>query len=144
MGAARVLDHTGPATAPRPVRHLSVVREADPCEPGAGVDLTRSASLATPLPTRTVRLTARGRRVILGFLASVIAATLLVFASTGAATVEQPRQVVVEQGQTLSEIALVELPDVGLRRAVIEIQLANSLSTDRIHTGQVLVIPELD
>ena len=47
----------------------------------------------------------------------------------------------VSSGDTLSEIAARELPGLPIAEGVIEIQLANGLSTAQISAGQALVIP---
>jgi LysM repeat protein len=49
--------------------------------------------------------------------------------------------VTVGAGQTLSEIAVRELPGMPVANAVAELQLANNLPTNHVHAGQVLVIP---
>ena len=51
------------------------------------------------------------------------------------------RVVVVQAGQTLSEIAVRELPDLPMGTAGAEIQIANKLNTSHVHAGQQLVIP---
>lgn len=54
---------------------------------------------------------------------------------------EDPVTVTVEPGQTLSEIAATTMPGLPLDRAVVEIQLANALSSMHVQAGQTLVIP---
>lgn len=52
-----------------------------------------------------------------------------------------PRTITVQSGDTLSHIAVRELPDLPMGTAVAEIQLANRLNTSHVHAGQRLVIP---
>jgi LysM repeat protein len=47
----------------------------------------------------------------------------------------------VRSGQTLSEIAARELPDLAVSDGVVELQLANALSTSQVRAGQTLLIP---
>jgi LysM repeat protein len=47
----------------------------------------------------------------------------------------------VQSGQTLSEIAATQLPDLPVAEAVAQIQLANDLASDQVHAGQTLRIP---
>ncbi len=49
--------------------------------------------------------------------------------------------VTVESGQTLSEIAVRELPGMPVQRAVVALRMANELSSSQIVPGQKLVIP---
>ncbi|MBK9476215.1 MAG: LysM peptidoglycan-binding domain-containing protein [Tetrasphaera sp.] len=49
--------------------------------------------------------------------------------------------VTVESGQTLSEIAVRELPGMSVQRAVVALRVANDLSSSQIVPGQQLVIP---
>jgi LysM repeat protein len=58
-----------------------------------------------------------------------------------AAAPAQTHTITVEAGQTLSEIAASQLPALSLGDAIVEIQMANGLSTDQVHAGQTLAIP---
>ncbi|HET7476022.1 MAG TPA: LysM peptidoglycan-binding domain-containing protein [Dermatophilaceae bacterium] len=49
----------------------------------------------------------------------------------------------VRAGQTLSEVAALELPSLPLRQAITELQLVNSLNSSQVHAGQTLLIPRL-
>jgi len=93
------------------------------------------ASLAGP-----VSITRRGRLALLGLaLALVVVVGLMGMRGAGAA---EPQQVVtVGAGQTLSEIALAELPDMSIGEGILAIQLANQMSTAQVSAGQQLVIP---
>lgn len=89
-----------------------------------------------------LRLTRRGRTVI-----ALLALVLLLAAGLGATAAfaggapAQSHTITVLTGQTLSEIAAAQLPGLRLSDAIVEIQLANSLSTDQVHAGQTLTIP---
>ncbi len=74
-------------------------------------------------------------------MAVVIAVVLLAAGGTGA-TGASDRTVTVLPGQTLSHVAVRELPSLPLGTAVAELQLANRLNTTHVHAGQVLRIPE--
>ena len=88
----------------------------------------------------TVRLTRRGRlTVTLGALfALVVAAAAVLLASLPA---DAGSEIVVQPGQTLSQIAGTHLPELTLDRALVQIQRANGLSTGHVQAGQTLVIP---
>jgi len=49
----------------------------------------------------------------------------------------------VQQGQTLSQVAAEQLPQLPLAEAVAEIQVANNLPSAQVHAGQSLVIPRV-
>jgi hypothetical protein len=49
----------------------------------------------------------------------------------------------VSRGQTLSQIAAQQLPDLPLRDGVAALQLANGLNASDIHAGQVLTVPDV-
>lgn len=93
-------------------------------------------------PAGPVRITRRGRLALTLAAVGLIAAVGF-GASTAMASASTPttRTVTVLPGQTLSEIAASELPGVALGNAVVEIQVANALSTDQVHAGQTLTIP---
>lgn len=87
------------------------------------------------------RMTRRGRLLRLVGLMAVagsLAWSLLGALSAGATP---QRDVTVQSGQTLSEVAARELPRLPVREGVAQIQLANRLSSSEIHAGQVLQIP---
>ena len=116
------IGYAGAAAPSRP--HLVVLPG------GAG-----QASLAGP-----ARITRRGRLALLGLvLALVVAVGLMGMRGAGAA---EPQQVLtVGAGQTLSEIALAELPEMSIGEGILAIQLANQMSTAQVSAGQQLVIP---
>ncbi len=107
--------------------------------------------LPAPVPThpagatvmvRSIRVTRRGRLLVTA-LTTLLVLTL-VAAMSGLLPAfggVQPVDVVVQPGQTLSEIAAVHLPGLPVGQGVVEIQLANSLSSLQVQAGQVLHIP---
>jgi hypothetical protein len=91
-----------------------------------------------------VRLTRRGRIVVAVMTTLAVAALALVLASSvDAAPAQIDHAVTVSAGQTLSEVAAVQLPKLPVRDAVAQIQLANSLSSSQVHAGQILLIPAI-
>ncbi len=94
---------------------------------------------ATP---RLVRMTRRGRLVRTGLAVAVAVALTWAVLGAVAAAAAAPHLVTVTRGQTLSEIAAQQLPDLPVRDGVVAIQLANGLSTSDIHAGQVLTVPD--
>jgi LysM repeat protein len=87
------------------------------------------------------RLTRFGRLVIALALATAIAVLGVGLAGQLATAGSAPRTVTVVSGDTLSEIADRELPGLPIADGVIEIQLANGLSSSQVSAGQALVIP---
>ena len=88
------------------------------------------------------RITRRGRLVLTGtvtlLLAVTVAAVIGSVLPAGASSVET---VVVQPGQTLSEIAATQLPDLSVNSAIVQIQLANDMNSLQVQAGQVLEIP---
>jgi LysM repeat protein len=106
---------------------------------------------ALAVHSRAGRLGARPQRVararlrVVLVVALVLATAAVVVSGTvarasGSGTVG-PRTITVQRGDTLSHIALRELPALPVGTAVAEIQLANKLNTTHVHAGQRLVIP---
>ncbi len=89
-----------------------------------------------------LRLTRLGRLVIALAIATAIAVLGVGLAGQLATAGSAPRAVTVGSGDTLSEIAARELPGLPIADGVIEIQLANGLSSSQISAGQALVIPQ--
>ena len=87
-----------------------------------------------------LRLTRRGRLALLLLVLSA-AAVMSLTGLRGAGASEPLRSVTVAPGQTLSEIALAELPMMSISQGIVAIQLANELSTAQVSAGQQLVIP---
>ncbi|WP_404392959.1 LysM peptidoglycan-binding domain-containing protein [Humibacillus xanthopallidus] len=105
-----------------------------------GPDAVRAAraARATQPPLRLTRL---GRLVIALVIATAIAVLGVGLAGQLATASSAPRAVTVVAGDTLSEIAARELPGLPIADGVIEIQLANGLSSSQVSAGQALLIP---
>ncbi len=106
----------------------------------------------------TVRLTRRGRFVVL-VMVGLLVAGVVVGVGAGAGVRDgrgtagagpaggagvvtgSQRVVVVAAGQTLSEIAVTELPALPMTEAVVRIQLANDMNSTHVRAGQRVVIP---
>lgn len=89
------------------------------------------------------RMTRFGRLLVgIGIL---LAATMLAVTLVGAAGAETAIDHVVRvtAGQTLSEVAVRELPQLPVAEGVAQIQLANALSSSHVHAGQELKIPRV-
>jgi hypothetical protein len=97
----------------------------------------RAARAAAP----AIRLTRFGRLLRTLLVACVIALLGVGLAGQLASATGDPRLVTVQPGQTLSGIASHELPDLTIGDGVVQLQVANGLSTSQIHVGQQLVIP---
>ena len=91
-------------------------------------------------PAGPVRVTRRGRLALLG-LAVAIAALVGLVGMRGADAAERLPTITVAAGQTLSEVALAELPEMSISEGVLAIQMANKMSTAQVSAGQELVIP---
>jgi hypothetical protein len=128
--------------AVRRQRAAQAERAAAPARPHltlvpTGRDAVRAARSAQP----PLRLTALGRLVVALLVAAVVTVLAIGLAGQLASASGQPRTITVEWGQTLSGIAARELPDLPISEGVVELQIANALSTSQIHAGQHLVIP---
>ena len=108
-----------PADRPSPVRCAS---------PGAGQ------------PAAPVRITRRGRLALLALVLAIVAVVGLM-GMRGAGAVEPLPTVTVAPGQTLSEVALAELPQMSISEGILAIQIANQMSTAQVSAGQEHVIP---
>jgi hypothetical protein len=135
MSAALALDARDRAT------HLSEVVPSTPdARPRLRLVPTGPEVVATRRP---VRVTRRGRLLRSGLAAAVtlaVAWTVISAVTAGAVT---SHLVTVSRGQTLSQIAAQQLPDLPLRDGVAALQLANGLNTSDIHAGQVLTVPDV-
>jgi LysM repeat protein len=88
----------------------------------------------------SLRLTRRGRlAVTLSMLVTLTVSLLAVLLAVLPA--DAGREVVVRPGQTLSEIAVAQLPGLTPDRAMVSIQRANGMNTAQVQAGQTLVIP---
>lgn len=74
------------------------------------------------------------------FVAAVLAIMVLGIGGAGAAP-GPVGSVEIRSGQTLSEIAVTQMPGVPVAEAVARIQLANNLPSTHVTAGQVVVIP---
>jgi LysM repeat protein len=99
-----------------------------------------SGAARTASDAGSVRLTRRGRLALL-LLVLAVAAVLSLTGLRGAGASEPLRSVTVAPGQTLSQIALAELPTMSISQGIVAIQMANDLSTAQVSAGQQLVIP---
>lgn len=88
------------------------------------------------LPVQVVRLT----RALLAF-GVVSLLVLLVWARATAPEVPAEHAITVEPGQTLSQIAVEELPAIPVDIAVMRIQIANDMKDSDLIAGQELLIP---
>jgi hypothetical protein len=88
-----------------------------------------------------LRLTRRGRLVLLVVAALAVAAVLALTDIVGAGAAQPERTVTVLPGQTLSEVAAAELPELSISEGIVALQLANSLNTAQVSAGQELVVP---
>ena len=122
---------------PRPVArpHLVLVPTGRDAVPAARA--ARAAGAAQP----PLRLTRFGRLVVAVLVAAVVSLLAVGLAGQLASASSESRTVTVGAGQTLSGIAARELPQLSVADGVVELQVANSLSSDEIHVGQQLVIP---
>ncbi|HEY7722104.1 MAG TPA: LysM peptidoglycan-binding domain-containing protein [Pedococcus sp.] len=100
---------------------------------------------AVPTPVAgPLRITRAGRLAItLTVAAALVALALTVFGGGDAAAVTPAADhaTTVQAGQTLSQIAVEQLPGVPMSEAVAQIQLANNLPSTHVHAGQTLLIP---
>jgi len=91
-----------------------------------------------------IRFTRRGRLVItLMAVAAVVTLAMVLAASVDAAPPQIDHATTVLAGQTLSEVAAVQLPSLPIRDAVARIQLVNGLNSLQVHAGQSLLIPAM-
>ncbi|WP_377641803.1 LysM peptidoglycan-binding domain-containing protein [Oryzobacter terrae] len=91
-------------------------------------------------PAAAVRITRRGRLALLA-LALATAGVLGLTGLSGAGAAEPLTVVTVAPGQTLSEIAATQLPDLSVSTGIVAIQVANELNSAQVSAGQQLVIP---
>ena len=89
-----------------------------------------------------LRLNRRGRlAVTVVVLAAVLTLTVVLAAGSGAAEPVVQSTATVTAGQTLSEVAAAQLPDLPIAEGVARLQLANHLESTQIHAGQRLLVP---
>jgi hypothetical protein len=93
-------------------------------------------------PAARLRLTRAGRLAItLTVVVAAVAIAIALFSGGGAAAPVVDHATTVQPGQTLSEIAAQQLPQLAVSDAVARIQVANDLTSSQVHAGQTLVIP---
>ena len=92
-------------------------------------------------PATPLRITRAGRLALT--LTVVVAAVALAVAlfSGGASATVIDHSTTVRPGQTLSEIATQQLPQLSMAEAVAQLQVANNLTGSDVHAGQTLLIP---
>jgi hypothetical protein len=89
-----------------------------------------------------LRLNRRGRlAVTVVVLAAVLTLTVVLAAGSGAAEPVVQSTATVTAGQTLSEVAAAQLPDLPIAEGVARLQLVNHLESTQIHAGQRLLVP---
>jgi hypothetical protein len=125
----------GPALAPARIPTRATLPRLRLVGPGERVS-------APPRPR--IRLTRRGRLLITLMVAATGLTLTVVLTTSVSPTVPQiDHATTVSAGQTLSEVAAAELPDLPVAEAVAHLQLANGLNTLQVHAGQSLLIPTL-
>jgi hypothetical protein len=127
---------TSPATPSPPARpRLRLVGPDECVSPGGRVG-------APAMPA--MRLTVRGRLVI-ALVVGVAAVTLAVVLATSvdAAAPQIDHATTVSAGQTLSDVAVAQLPSLPINDGVAWIQLVNGLNTSQVYAGQSLLIPAM-
>ncbi|KYH43918.1 LysM peptidoglycan-binding domain-containing protein [Branchiibius sp. NY16-3462-2] len=95
----------------------------------------------TVRPAAPLRLTRRGMVAIGAIALTVTVLCGLLVAHAVAPAASGPDSVVVQSGQTLSEVAHRALPQLPVREAVVRVQLANDLNSLQVSAGQTLLIP---
>ena len=100
----------------------------------------RQGGVRTTAGARGGRRSRRGRLALFLLVLAVVAVTSL-SGLRGAGASEPLRAVTVAPGETLSQIAVAELPTLSMDQAIVAIQIANNLSTAQGCAGQQLVVP---
>ena len=118
--------------------------------PGFAAPRARAARAARPAPVvgteASVRLTRRGRLVVVFLFLGLMLAALTVFGATSAATGEagEPvptRTVLVDEGDTLWMIASEVAAPGEVREMVHRIEELNALSGAGVYVGQRIAVP---
>lgn len=108
-------------------------------------DVVRTTYRVSPAP---LRLTTRGRLVIVAAALAVIAAVVVMFGAATVATNDDPAAVTtvtVQPGQTLWSIAAEARPDADIRETVDQIIRLNALDGgDALPIGATLAVPSGD
>lgn len=90
-----------------------------------------------------LRITRFGRLLLLGAAITLVVVVAVGVLGAGSASATIDHSVTVTTGQTLSQVAARELPQLPVDEAAAQIQLANGLSSAQVHAGQQLAIPAL-
>ncbi|WP_109472264.1 LysM peptidoglycan-binding domain-containing protein [Ornithinimicrobium cavernae] len=117
--------------SPRRRNHLRVVAPGE----------TAPVSARAARPSRGLVLTRRGRLTVTLTVATVLVLAVVAALGMFPAAADGGQTVVVQPGQTLSQIAVTELPELPVDRAIVQIQLANGLNSLHIQAGAELEIP---
>ena len=92
-------------------------------------------------PAAPLRLTRAGRLAITMTVVVVGVVLAISLLSGGASAAVIDHSTTVQAGQTLSEVAATQLPQLPINEAVAQIQIANDLAGSDVHAGQTLLIP---
>lgn len=124
-----------PTTEPARRRHLQSV----PTGPAA---VGRSAVARPATTAQPMRLTRRARLLLCVIGAAVLCAVVgTAWASLTPSGASAPQQtVMVQPGQTLSQIAHEAYPKLSIDDAVARVQIANQLNSSQVGAGERLVI----
>lgn len=135
MSAAVAWD-VAPAPLRVPVRPARPRLVAVPCGP-------QTREQARVAPATSLRLTRAGRLAITATVAAVVLLLAITMFSGGASATVIDHSTTVTSGQTLSDIAVREFPQLPVADAVARLQVANDLTSANIHAGQTLLIPAI-
>jgi LysM repeat protein len=93
-------------------------------------------------PTTPLRITRAGRLALtLTVVVAAIALAVALFSGGSASATVIDHATTVAPGQTLSEIATQQLPQLSTAEGVAQLRIANNLTGSDIHAGQTLLIP---
>lgn len=92
-------------------------------------------------PAVRLRLTRAGRLALTTAVAVAVLAIAVATWSGGASATVIDHSTTVRAGQTLSQVAVEQLPQLSMADAVGRIEVANNLTSSDIHAGQTLLIP---
>lgn len=115
--------------------HLRVVR------PGEAVPGSSRSAVADRQRSAGLSLTRRGRLAVTLSVATLLVVATIVTLGLLPAGAADGQTVTVEPGQTLSQLAVLHLPELPVDQGIVQIQLANSMSTLQVQAGAELVIP---
>lgn len=136
MGAT-VLNFADAATCPDPAPVVGPLGRPRLTLVPTGRDAARAARADRP----QLRVTRFGRLMVTMAVTAVVVALAIGLTGQLASAAGGSRPVTVESGQTLSEIAARELPELTVNEGVIALQLENAMNTDQVSAGQQLLVP---